>query len=325
MRKKIEDDLGFGNKVNSNSQRALNRDGSFNINRKGQSFWKTFDMYHSLITMQWAKFNTIVAVYYVLINIVFGGIYYALGMEHLAGASGATEMEKFFDAFFFSAQTVTTLGYGRISPVGFWTSSVAAIESMIGLMGFALITGLLYGKFSRPVAKIIQSKNAVVAPFNEINGLMFRIANGKVSQLIEVEMQVVFSFIQFENEKRIRRFLPLELERNKVALFPSSWTIVHPIDENSPMKNFTEQMLKETDAEFFILMKGFDDSFSQTVYWRSSLKYSEIVWGAKFVTILTPESNGSVTIDMSLFNEFEKAELNNSAYLDLKEQVELQQ
>ena len=310
MRRKIEDDLGFGNRVSGKQQRALNRDGSFNINRKGQSFWKTFDMYHSLITMKWWKFNSIVALYYIAINILFGGVYYLLGMQHLAGALGTSEREKFFDAFFFSAQTITTLGYGRISPVGFWTSNVAAIESVIGLMGFALITGLLYGKFSRPVAKIVQSKNAVMAPYKDINALMFRIVNGKVSQLIEVEMQVVFSFIQMEGGKTIRRFLPLELERSKIVLFPSSWTVVHPIDENSPMKNYTEQMLKEVDAEFFILLKAFDDSFSQTIYWRSSIKHTELIWGAKFVNILTPENNGSVTIDMSQFNAVEKAELN---------------
>jgi inward rectifier potassium channel len=322
-KRNVPEDIGFGTKISGKEQRMINRDGSFNVSRKGQSFWDTFNVYHSLITMRWSKFLLYVLLFYIAINLLFGSIYYYIGMEHLAGALGASPAEKFFDAFFFSAQTVTTLGYGRISPMGFWASFAAAIESIVGLMGFALITGLIYGRFSRPNAKIIQSTNALIAPYKDMNALMFRIINGKVNQLIEVEIQVVAALHVDENGQTARRFLPLELERNKISLFPTNWTVVHPIDENSPLKNMDAQELKKRDAEFSILLKGFDDSFSQTVYWRSSFKHNEIVWGAKFVNILTNEEDGSLTIDMSRFNNFDKVPLNKTDNITSKETLEL--
>ncbi len=309
-KKNIPNDLGFGTNASDRDQRMLNRDGSYNVVRKGQSFWDTFNTYHALITMSWTRFLLFVCLFYIGVNLLFAFIFYLIGMQHLAGATGNTELEKFFDAFFFSAQTVTTLGYGRISPVGFWASFVAAIESIVGLMSFAIITGLIYGRFSRPKAKIIQSEFALIAPYKEINGFMFRIINGKVNQLIEVEVQVVIALRMIENGLAVRRFLPLELERSKISLFPTNWTIVHPIDESSPLFNLSADDLKSKDVEFSILLKGFDDSFSQTVYWRSSYKHSEIIWGAKFVNILHNENNGSVTIDMAHFHEYDQVPLN---------------
>ncbi len=314
-RKKFEDDLGLGKQATSKNQRTLNRDGSFNVNYIGLDKWARFNIFHALITMKWWKFNAIVILSYFLINLLFGAIYYFIGMEFLMGSLGKTELEKFGDAFFFSSQTLTTLGYGRISPVGFNASFVAAFESMLGLMGFALITGLLYGKFSRPVAKIVQSTEAVIAPYLDMNAFMFRIANGKKSQLIEVEIQVIFSYNETKDGHVSRRFIQLELERNKVALFPSSWTIVHPIDDNSPLKNQSPKQLEETNAEFYIILKAFEDSFSQTVYWRSSYKFSELNWAAKFVKNITQEADGTVTIDMSVFNKTEKVDLNSWNYL----------
>ncbi len=322
-KKNVPEDLGFGTKITGKEQRMINRDGSFNVTRKGQSFWDTFNIYHSLITMSWSKFLIFVSLFYIGVNLIFAWVFYLIGMQHLAGAMGATELEKFFDAFFFSAQTVTTLGYGRISPVGFWASFAAAIESIVGLMSFAIITGLIYGRFSRPKARIIQSKNALIAPYKDINGLMFRIINGKVNQLIEVEIQVVVALQIIENGQPVRRFLPLELERNKISLFPTNWTVVHPIDELSPIKNMSAEEFKKRDVEFSILLKGFDDSFSQTVYWRSSFKHSEIVWGAKFVNIISNEDDGSVSIDMSRFNDFDTVALNKSEYLTIHKSAEM--
>ncbi len=322
-KKNIPEDLGFGTKISGKEQRMINRDGSYNVTRKGQSFWDTFNVYHALIAMSWGRFLIFVLLFYIVINLLFGGIYYFIGMEHLAGALGSSPTEKFFDAFFFSAQTITTLGYGRISPMGFWASFAASIESIFGLMGFALITGLIYGRFSRPKAKILQSEHALIAPYKDINGLMFRIINGKVNQLIEVEIQVVVALRVTENGQAVRRFLPLELERSRISLFPTNWTVVHPIDESSPIKNMSASELKERDAEFSILLKGFDDSFSQTVYWRSSFKHSEIIWGAKFVNIINNEADGSISIDMMRFNEYDVVDLNKSEYITQDKKVEI--
>jgi inward rectifier potassium channel len=320
-KKNVADDLGFGTQIGDKQQRMLNRDGSFNVIRKGQSFWDTFNTYHALITMGWGKFILLVSLFYIAVNLVFAFVFYFIGMENLAGASGHTTLEKFFDAFFFSAQTVTTLGYGRISPIGFWASFAAAIESIVGLMSFAIITGLLYGRFSRPKARIIQSEKALISPYRDTNALMFRIINGKVNQLIEVEVQVVVALRVMEKGVPIRRFSALDLERSKISLFPTNWTIVHPIDEKSPLYNMTGEEMKELDAEFSIMLKGFDDSFSQTVYWRSSFKHSDIVWGAKFVTILSNQSDGAITIDMERFHHFDIVPLNSKLQVNQKEKI----
>jgi inward rectifier potassium channel len=185
-------DLGFGTKVNDNIQRLLNRDGSFNVKRSGLSFLQSLNSYHTLISLSWFQFNMVVLLSYIVINTVFALIYYFIGIEHMAGVQGRTEVQKLIESFFFSAQTLTTVGYGRISPVGFMTSAVAAIESLTGLLGFALATGLLYGRFSRPIAKILWSDNILVAPYKSGTSLQFRIANGRSNQLIETEVRLSF-------------------------------------------------------------------------------------------------------------------------------------
>ena len=263
-------DLGFGNKVNGNG-RLLNHDGSFNLKRKGLTWQQKFSPYHWLISITWRHFLLMIILLYVTINLLFAFIYYSLGVDtHLLGVFASSESEKFTEAFFFSAQTLTTVGYGRINPIGFYASFIAAVEAFAGLISFALITGILYGRFSKPTAKILFSDNAIFAPYRNINGFMFRIANGRSNQLIEIEVQVTLSYSVHENNNLQRRYVPLKLERDKINFFPMTWTIVHPIDNNSPLDGFSISDLEEADAEFFIIIKAFDDTFCQTVYSRNS-------------------------------------------------------
>jgi inward rectifier potassium channel len=306
-----ERDLGFGTKLTDPSTRLLNRDGSFNVKRRGLPFWRGFDPYSYLIRAPWPRFIGVILLIYTLENIVFASIYMAVGIKHLNGVVATTFWEQFAEAFFFSSQTITTLGYGRISPVGFWASSVAALESMLGIMGFALITGLLYGRFSRPTAKLIYSNKSLISPYQGGIAWMFRIANIRENQLIEVEVQVMLSRIeQMENGKKVRRFYSLNLERNRVNFLALSWTIVHPIDENSPLKGTTPEDFRESDSEFIILIKGFDDTFSQTVHTRSSYRYEEVVWGAKFTPIFEEDSRGKdVHLNLNRISNCERAEL----------------
>ena len=191
--------------------------------------------------------------------------------------------------------------------MGYPANIVAAFESMLGLLGFALATGLLYGRFSRPSAKIRYSETAVIAPYRDINGFMFRIVNPQKNQLLELEVQVNLAMQRKNSE--LRDFHSLELERDKVAFMPYMWTIVHPISESSPLYGLTDKEVLEKDAEFIISMRAFDESSSQTVYSRSSYKASEIIWGRKFVYAVTRENMG-ITIDVSRINETEKASLN---------------
>ena len=153
---------GFGSQAQAQGNRLVNKDGSFNVKRDGLPLFNRFNPFHDLILMSWMHFSLIIFAFYFTVNLIFAFIYFYIGIEHLGGIIGSTLKDKFFEAFFFSTQTFTTVGFGRINPIGNAASTVAAIESLIGLMAFALATGLLYGRFSRPNVKLIRSENAVI-------------------------------------------------------------------------------------------------------------------------------------------------------------------
>lgn len=309
-------DLGLGTRATSG--RGVNKDGSFNVERVGVPKFRYYEIYHSLISMSWGKFILLILLSYGIVNLLFASIYYFIGMEHLAGVSeNGSSADRFLEAFFFSSQTLTTLGYGRISPVGTLASSVAAIESMLGLLGFALATGLLYGRFSRPQARILFSSQIVMAPYRDHAGLMFRIVNQRSNQLIEVEAEVTLSYQ--EKDRKTRSFAALGLERKRINLFPLSWTIVHPVNEESPFYGMSEADIRDTDAEIIVLIKAFDDTFSQTIYSRSSYKPSELVWGAKFLPMFTQTEEGNTRLDLRLIDAVEKADLPEPAVALLRE------
>ena len=300
-------DTGFG--LQTPRQRYLNNDGTFNMERSGLPWLRFDDLYTNLITMSWNKFIPLVLLFYIFINIVFATTYFLIGVEHLAGVKGVSTRDKFFDAFFFSAQTISTVGYGHISPEGFITSLVAALESLLGVIVFAVITGLLYGRFSAPKAKIMYSDDAIIAPYKNGRALMFRIANRRRNQLIEVEMEVVIGLNVNENDTVVRRFYGLKLETKKVSFFPLSWTLVHDINEESPLYNFTQKDLEEADAEVLTLFKGFDDTYSQVVHSRKSYMYNEVIWGKKFISIIGQNEEGKTTLALDKINLYEDAEL----------------
>ena len=309
MAKRFQD-LGFGTKAIEGSARLLNRDGSFNIRRKGLPFYESFSFYHYLISISWWKFLAIIAIGYVVMNAIFGAVYFAIGTEHMIGIDGNTPFKQYMESVFFSTQTFTTVGYGRVSPVGYATNIVAAIESLTGLLSFAFATGLLYGRFSRPIARIIFSKHALIAPYNGENGattgFMFRVANQRENQLIDVEATLNMVWLEERDGKTVRQFHELELERRKVNFFHLSWTIVHPIDQDSPLWGITKEKFDASDAEFLIILKGFDDAFAQTVHARSSYKQHEVVFSHKFSGIIRTAPDGITEIDLGRIHEHEQ-------------------
>ncbi|MBK0384248.1 ion transporter [Pedobacter sp. SD-b] len=304
---RIDEDMGFGKNPTQNNQRLLNKDGSSNIKRKGLPFFKPHEAYNSLIFMSWSRFWITISLAYVSINLFFAMVYFGIGMQHLTGSVSHNSLDKFLDAFFFSAQTIATVGYGHLSPSGFLTNIVAAFESFLGLLTFALATGLLYGRFSRPTAKIIYSKNMVVAPYQNGKGYMFRLANLRSNQLIELSIEVLLSINVMESGKTTRRFVPLKLERSSINLLTLSWTVVHPLEEDSPLINLTPEDLMGADAEFIVMLKAFDDAFSQTVHSRTSYKASEVMFDSKFAQIIKADENGIYEIDISKVSEYEKS------------------
>jgi len=304
-----DDNTGLSTRVQSRNQRTIRDDGSFNIEHRGLPLAQPSDIYQALITMPWLKFNLLVLSFYASVNTIFACIYFAIGTQHLTNIEGTTEWEKFLDAFFFSAQSLTTVGYGRVAPVGIPASAIAAVESLAGLLGFALATGLLYGRFSRPRAKIVRSKNMIMAPYKEGVGLMFRIANGRKTQLIDVEVLVTLSRIEIENGKEIRRFYPLELERGRIAMFPMAWTIVHPVSEGSPLYAKTQHDFEKEDMEILVSFKAYDDTFSNQVHTRLSYKSNDLVWGAKFVMMFEQQEDGSTVHYLNKISDFDRVEL----------------
>lgn len=301
-----EDDLGFGNQPVIKSQPVINKDGSINVKRTGLPFFNTSNNYHSLITMSWRKFWFIVFSAYFIVNIIFAIIYFSLGADVLDGKSGSTDFDRFMDAFFFSAQTISTVGYGHISPKGIVPNTIAALESMMGLLAFALATGLLYGRFSRPSAKIIYSRNVLIAPYRDGGkGLMFRLANQRKNILIDLEMEVVFSYNDEENGKTVRKFFQLELERKFVSILTLNWTVVHPLDENSPIRDINPEELERRQATLSVILKTFDDTFSQTVHSRTSYTADDFVWDAKFKPVFERDETGRVVLDLRRISDYE--------------------
>jgi inward rectifier potassium channel len=305
--KKEESELGFGTKTSSQRSRLINKDSSFNIDRIEPSKLGSVSIYHSLVTMTWWRFTLFVVIYFFVINLLFTCLYYFTGPDGLKGIEGTTEYDKFLGAFFFSTQTFSTVGFGSISPSSHTASSIAALESMIGVLGYALATGLLYGRFSRPKVRLLFSENAIIAPFKNGKAFQFRIANKmRNSQISDMECRVTLAKLENENGVMVRRFRPLELELKKIVFFPMTWTINHPIDENSPLWGMTEKDLIESDAEFMILLNGFDDTFSQTVNTRYSYTYEEVIYGAKFISVFGQNKNGQVVQDLNKISQFEK-------------------
>ena len=308
MSKKVENrELGFGTKTSKQKTRLINKDGSFNVDRVEISRWGSISIYHALVTMSWRKFNTIVFLYFITINLIFATIYYVTGIDGLKGIEATTETDKFLEAFYFSTQTFSTVGFGRISPVGNLTSSIAAIESLAGLLGFAIATGLLYGRFSRPVARLMFSKNAIIAPFKEGKAFQFRLANKmRNSQISDMNCRVTVAKLENENGQLIRRFRPLELELSNIVFFPMTWTINHIIDENSPLYGMTAKDMKDADLEFMISLSGYDDTFSQNVTSRYSYVHDELIYGAKWVSVFSTHENGQTSQNLNKLSDYEK-------------------
>lgn len=303
--KSEERELGFGTSVNASHQRIMNRDGSANVLRKGISRFNFINIYHYLIGVSWGRFFLFVFIGYIILNSVFACIYVAIGVENLTGVISGTFAHNFWEAFFFSSQSFTTVGYGRVAPISKTASALAAFESLMGLMMLALATGLMYGRFSRPRAAIMYSTRCLIAPYKEITALMFRIANARVNQLIEIETSVTLAYNSEVNGKVQRKFQNLELELKKINFLALSWTIVHPIDDNSPFKNLTEDDIKNADVEILIQIKAVDDTYATTVYSRSSYKWNEFVWRAKFSPIIGIGSDGRTSIDLGRLSEYD--------------------
>jgi len=252
-----------------------------------------------LMNQPWPIFLGEIFAGFVTANLLFAVVYYAIGIDSLRGAEAPTAIGRFLNAFFFSSQTFTTVGYGTIVPLSATANLLASFEAMVGLMSFAVATGFLVGRVTRPSARIGFSDTMLVAPYHGGTSLQFRIVNRSVSNLMELEARMLLMTVEKVGERLERKYAGLALERDRVLFMPLTWTIVHPIDSQSPLNGMTAAALAQMQAEVLILVKGVDDSFSQTVHARYSYRFDEIVWNARFAPAFDVDADGDLRLELN--------------------------
>ena len=305
-------DPGLTREFGAPLRRAVNKDGSFNVRRAGAD-WSAFHPWLSIVRMSWVGFILLVLGTYIAVNTAFALSYFAMAPDQVIGSSAPTEAGRFLNDFFFSAQSLTTVGYGNLAPNGLMANIVATMEALTGLMGFAVITGVLLARASKPSASIGYSRNALFSPYQDGTAVMFRIANQRSNNLMEMEARVMLMTVCGPPEKPERKFELLSLERDEIMFFALTWTVVHPIDESSPLKGKTAEDLARLQAELIILVKGSDDTFSQTVHSRHSYRYDEFVWGAKFKSAFSVDPSGDLLLELNRLGDHQAVTVNVSA------------
>jgi inward rectifier potassium channel len=306
-----EINTGFGVNPSNYGGRFVNKDGRPNIEKSGIGFLEKISWYHTMLLLPGWKFFSIIVLFYIISNLLFATIYFLIGVDTLGEIPSPSELTNFAEAFFFSTQTFTTVGYGRISPIGLLSSSVAAFEALLGLLSLALATGLLFGRFAKPVAYLRFSHNALIAPYKDINALMLRVAPYKNTNLVDAAANVTLGMTIEENGINVNKFYQLDLEFSTVNALSLSWTIVHPITEKSPLYNFTQNDFENIKGEILVFIKAFDDMFSNIVVARTSYLFTELHYGAKFEPMYERASTGDKTIIyLNKLNSFKPAPLN---------------
>jgi inward rectifier potassium channel len=308
---KADSSTGFGINASSYGGRFVNKDGSANIERRGINFFERISWYHTMIEMPVWKFLSILIGFYAIVNVVFAALYDIIGLEYLTGIDPTgNELEKFGKAYFFSAQTFTTVGYGHISPNGFLTSALAAIEALIGLLSFAIATGLFFGRFSKPTAFLKFSHNALIGPYKDGKAVLIRLTPYKNTNFTDAEARITLGMSVDENGKKVNKFYQLDLELSHINALTLSWTLVHPITENSPLFGFTENDFKTNEGEFLIFIKTFDEMFSTTVATKTSYTFDEVIYGAKFEMMYQEnEENTKTILNLHKLNSYYKIEI----------------
>jgi inward rectifier potassium channel len=297
-------DPGLGTAYQKSVKRILNEDGSYNIKRIG-TVRMLKDFYKYLVDLNTWKFGFFLVGSFLVANLFFAGIYCWIGTEHLHGIN--PNQNEFVAAFYFSAQTFTTVGYGAIAPIGNLTSFIAAMEAFVGLIAFAIATGLIYGRFSRPSTKIAFSHNVIITPHKDKMALMFKIVNQRNSVLLNTKIHVNLSLVDEDSESNMlkRQYYNIPLEVDFVRYFPLTWTLVHVINEDSPLYDLTLSEVRGKLAELLIIIEAFDETYSQTVIRKHS--YAEHQWatGVKFKKNFSADDSGTIVLNINEISDLE--------------------
>ncbi len=275
------------------------RDGKFEIMGMGIWYYYWRDPYHLLLTIPWPGFLILICLSYITINALFA-IAYLLGGDCIANARPGS----FLDVFFFSVQTLASIGYGAMYPKTTYANIIVTIEAMIGLVGIAVMTGLAFARFSRPTARVMFSRVAVITPHDTKPTLMFRTANQRRNMILEAQLRVYLMRDEITAEGQfMRRIYDLKLLRNQTPSFSLSWSVVHVIDEFSPLYGMTAESLIQTNSMLMISLSGIDETVTQVVYARHSYSAHEILWNNRFVDIFHETPDGHRYIDYNRFHD----------------------
>lgn len=262
------------------SNRLLNNDGSFNVVRKGH---EAKSMYQSLMTMSWLKFISLVFAFFMTCNLIFASVFVLIGVQNI-GVTPISFVDDFMESFYFSVQTFTTLGYGRLSPTSHLSNLVAAVDAFTGMMTVALLTGLFFARFAKPKAYIAFSNHVLIAPDRNGNkSLQFRIVHKMNDKIIDVEARVTMTWLEKDRGRVRRMFAKLPLQIERIFLFPLNWTLVHEIDEDSPLYSLKLDDIVAKNAEILVVVKGYDEAYSTIVHADRSYQCSDLVYGAQFL------------------------------------------
>ena len=298
-------DPGVGKSSTKKAKRFINPDGSFNVKHinRGETFTNSYDY---LINISWTKFFLWVLLGYLIINSFFAIIYTFFGIAEIAEPSGNV-FKDFLNAFFFSAQTITTVGYGAMSPKGMLFGVISSLEALVGLLSFSFVTGLLYGRFSKPQANIKFSNNLILRNHNGQDSIMFRLMskNGKVMIKPRIEATLVLSLPDANNQYS-NNFYSLKLERSAITYLPTTWTVVHVIDEKSPLKDYNTREIDKLHGEILILISYYDESFAQEVHQAHSFVLKNLKFNNRFIPAFYYDEEGYTVLDHSKLNETEK-------------------
>lgn len=309
---KTDKNTGFGTNASYYGGRFITKDGEPNVEKSGVGVIRGTSVFHMMLTISRLKFLFIVLSYYVLVNLLFSGLYCYVGTENLNGIDSDEPMSQFIEAFFFSVQTFTTVGYGHLSPSGFVTNTIAALEALFGLLSIALATGLFYGRFSKPKAYVKFSEKALIAPYRGGKALMVRLTPFKNANLTDAEVKMTLAMAVMENGERKNKFYTLDLELDKLNLLSLSWTLVHPLTKSSPLFEFSKEDYESVTGELIIYLKGFDDMFSNIVVKRTSYTFGEVIYGAKFITMFSKNSENTHTVlHVDQLNEYEQVDFSD--------------
>lgn len=304
---KSDEATGFGTYSKDNSGRYYKKDGQPNVHKIGLGWFESLSWYHTMISLPTKYFLLFIFVVYTVVNLIFTTFYYMIGIDQFSGVIEGDSFDNFMELFFFSTQTFTTVGYGRISPAGMISGSLATLEAFMGLLSFAIATGLFYGRFSKPEAHIKFSNNILIAPFQNGKALMFRLAPYKNNNLTDAEIKLTLAIKEEENGIMKNKFYPLEMQLNKINALTLSWTVVHPINEKSPFFQLSDEEIMHTSWELLVFLKGFDEAYSNNIVSRTSYLNTETVANAKFDLMHSQDTKNMTTIlDFGLLNAYTK-------------------